>query len=58
MKEKISVLMDGELDERAAGEAIGALRREAEAIEAWRIYHLISDGMRDTRGEKPWCARR
>jgi sigma-E factor negative regulatory protein RseA len=49
MKEKISALMDGELDERAAGEAIDALRREGEALECWRIYHLISDGMRDTR---------
>ena len=49
MKAQISVLMDGELDERAAGEAINALRREGEALECWRIYHLISDGMRDTR---------
>ena len=49
MKERISALMDGELDARAAGEAIGALRREGEATEAWRVYHLISDGMRDTR---------
>ena len=49
MKERISALMDSELDERAAGEAIDGLRRESEAIDAWRIYHLISDGMRDTR---------
>jgi sigma-E factor negative regulatory protein RseA len=49
MKERISALMDGELDERAAGEAIGALHRDGEALECWRIYHLISDGMRDTR---------
>jgi sigma-E factor negative regulatory protein RseA len=41
--------MDGELDERVAGEAIDALRREGEALECWRVYHLISDGMRDTR---------
>ena len=49
MKERISALMDGELDERAAGEAIEALRHEGEALESWRMYHLISDGMRDTR---------
>jgi negative regulator of sigma E activity len=49
MKEQISALMDGELDERAAAEAIERLRREAEALETWRVYHLISDGMRDTR---------
>lgn len=49
MKEKVSALMDGELDERAAGEAIQAMRGEGEALEAWRTYHLISDAMRDTR---------
>lgn len=49
MKDKISVLMDGELDDRSAGELIGALRREGEAAEAWRTYHLIGDAMRDTR---------
>jgi negative regulator of sigma E activity len=49
MKEQISALMDGELDERAAGEAVERLRREDEALETWRVYHLISDGMRDTR---------
>ena len=48
MKEKISALMDGELDERAAGEAIEALRGEGEALESWRMYHLISDGLRQT----------
>jgi sigma-E factor negative regulatory protein RseA len=49
MKERISALMDGELDERAAGEAIEAMRHEGEALESWRMYHLISDGLRDTR---------
>ena len=49
MKEQISALMDGELDERAAGEAIQQLRHEGEALDTWRLYHLISDGMRDTR---------
>ncbi|HEY3077422.1 MAG TPA: sigma-E factor negative regulatory protein [Burkholderiales bacterium] len=49
MKERISALMDGELDERAAAGAIAALRGEGEALQCWRIYHLISDGMRDTR---------
>lgn len=49
MKEKISQLMDGELDGRAARQAIEALARENEAAEAWRTYHLISDAMRDSR---------
>ena len=49
MKENISALMDGELDERAADPIINALRSEGESLEAWRTYHLISDAMRDTR---------
>lgn len=49
MKEQVSALMDGELDERAAGEAINAMRGEGEALRAWRTYHLISDAMRDSR---------
>jgi sigma-E factor negative regulatory protein RseA len=49
MKDKISELMDSELDERACAAAIDALRRDGEAVEAWRTYHLISDAMRDTR---------
>jgi sigma-E factor negative regulatory protein RseA len=49
MNEQVSALMDGELDERATGETINALRGEGEALESWRMYHLISDAMRDTR---------
>ena len=41
--------MDGELEGRAADEAIDALRVGGEALETWRLYHLVSDGMRDTR---------
>ena len=49
MKENISALMDGELDERASMEALQAMRGEGEAHDTWRTYHLISDAMRDTR---------
>ncbi len=49
MKEHISALMDGELEGRAADEAIESLRGEGEALDSWRMYHLISDGLRDTR---------
>jgi sigma-E factor negative regulatory protein RseA len=49
MKEQISALMDGELEGHAADQAIDALRAEGEALETWRVYHLIADGMRDTR---------
>ena len=46
MRERISQLMDGELDERTAEATIGALPREPEALYAWRTYHVISDAMR------------
>jgi len=56
MKEKISALMDGELDGRAAAELIDELQRDVrsrehdgEALDAWRTYHLVSDAMRDAR---------
>ncbi|HEX7053748.1 MAG TPA: sigma-E factor negative regulatory protein [Burkholderiales bacterium] len=48
MKEKISQLMDGELGAQDTEAALRALRGEGEAFDAWRIYHLISDAMRDT----------
>ena len=47
MKERISELMDGELDDRAAGEAIDSLAKDREAAQAWRTYHLIGDAMRE-----------
>jgi sigma-E factor negative regulatory protein RseA len=58
MKESISALMDGELDGRAEGEAIESLRREGEATEAWRTYHLIGDAIRDSRSLSPGFAAR
>ncbi|HEY1288182.1 MAG TPA: sigma-E factor negative regulatory protein [Burkholderiales bacterium] len=53
MKDRISVLMDGELDDRSAAQAIDALadgsQAEGEAREAWRTYHLISDALGKSR---------
>lgn len=49
MKQSISVLMDGELGDRAAGELIDALARDREALAAWRAYHLIGDALRQSR---------
>src|SRR5262245_22197420 len=48
MKENISALMDGELQGRAAEDAIEELRRGGEALETWRVYQLIGDTLRDT----------
>ncbi|HJY78603.1 MAG TPA: sigma-E factor negative regulatory protein [Burkholderiales bacterium] len=49
MKDRISVLMDGELDDRSAAQAIDALATEGEARDAWRTYHLISDALGKSR---------
>ena len=46
MKAKISVLMDGELDDDDLGEALAALSAPGEARAAWRTYHLIRDSLR------------
>jgi sigma-E factor negative regulatory protein RseA len=49
MKDRISELMDGELDDKSAAQAIDAVGRDRGALETWRTYHLISDAMRDSR---------
>jgi sigma-E factor negative regulatory protein RseA len=49
MNDRISELMDGELEDREAARLIGTLGGEGEARDAWRMYHLIGDAMRDTR---------
>ncbi len=46
MKERVSVLMDGELDDQAAGKLIPLVARDGEALELWRTYHLIGDALR------------
>jgi sigma-E factor negative regulatory protein RseA len=46
MNDRISALMDGELDEKSAAQLIEALTRDAEAVRTWRSYHLIGDAMR------------
>ncbi len=49
MKAKISAWMDGELDEHELPDPLKTLARDADAIECWRIYHLIGDAMHDCR---------
>ena len=48
MKTKISTFLDGELDSFESTEVIDALKCDAVARETWRLYHLISDALRDT----------
>lgn len=49
MKDKLSALMDGELDDKSAAEVIRVLGADREAVRAWRTYSLISDAMRESR---------
>jgi sigma-E factor negative regulatory protein RseA len=46
MKDRISALMDGELDDKSAADLIGSM--PGEGAQAWRTYHLIRDAMRRT----------
>ena len=49
MKEKLSALMDGELDDKSAAEVIQAFGTDHEAVRTWRTYQVISDAMRESR---------
>jgi sigma-E factor negative regulatory protein RseA len=49
MKDRLSALMDGELDDKSAAEVIQALGADREAVRTWRTYQLISDAMRQSR---------
>jgi sigma-E factor negative regulatory protein RseA len=48
MKQNISALMDGELDDKAAAELLDALARDRQSVQTWRIYHLIGDALRES----------
>lgn len=49
MKAKISAWMDDELDRHELAEPLKVLASDPQAIECWRIYHLIGDAMHDCR---------
>jgi sigma-E factor negative regulatory protein RseA len=46
MNDRISALMDGEVDGKSAAQLIEVLARDTQAVSAWRTYHLIGDAMR------------
>ena len=48
MKDRLSALMDGELDDKSAAQVIDALGRDRDALQTWRTYQLISDAMRQS----------
>jgi sigma-E factor negative regulatory protein RseA len=49
MKDRLSALMDGELDDKSAAEVIQAFGTDHEAARTWRTYQVISDAMRESR---------
>jgi sigma-E factor negative regulatory protein RseA len=44
--ERISSLMDGELDAHQAGQELARLKNDPETLASWETYHLIGDAMR------------
>jgi sigma-E factor negative regulatory protein RseA len=46
MNEKISALMDGELERHESAGALDAFQSDRQARDAWGAYHLIGDAMR------------
>jgi sigma-E factor negative regulatory protein RseA len=44
--ERISSLMDGELDAHQAGQELNRLKNDPEALADWEAFHLIGDAMR------------
>jgi sigma-E factor negative regulatory protein RseA len=44
--DKISALMDGELDERQAREQLARLKAEQDLARCWQTFHLIGDALR------------
>ena len=51
--EKISVLMDGELDRHQAREQWARLKQDDELLEHWHTFHLIGDALRGERALSP-----
>lgn len=46
MKEKISALMDDELDTGTSAHLFAALKKDENILECWSTYHRIGDAMR------------
>ena len=47
--DKISELMDGELDERQARQQLARLKQDSELFSYWHTFHLIGDALRGER---------
>ena len=44
--DKISALMDGELDDRQAREQLVRLKQDEELVASWHTFHIIGDALR------------
>ena len=56
--DKISALMDGELDARQAHDQFVRLKQDGELVECWQAFHVIGDSMRGDRVLSPEFNRR
>lgn len=48
MKNKVSELVDGELDDVEAGRVIDAVKSDSGLLADWKIYHAIGDSLRQS----------
>jgi sigma-E factor negative regulatory protein RseA len=56
--EKISQLMDGELEEHECRVQLGRLGEDVDLVQGWATYHLIRDVLRDEVAACPNLVRR
>jgi sigma-E factor negative regulatory protein RseA len=56
--DRISALMDGELDAHQTGQQFARLKQDVQARACWDTFHLIGDAMRGERGVAPGFAAR
>lgn len=48
MENRVSELMDGELDDQSVSNVLGSLKKDPELQEKWQTYHLIGDAIRQS----------
>lgn len=48
MRNEISELMDGELDDAHAAKVINAIKNDDDLFSDWKIYHMVGDSLRQS----------
>lgn len=56
--DKISALMDGELDDRQAREQLVRLKQDDALVDCWQTFHIIGDSLRGDRALSQEFSRR